>query len=226
MKLTDLKTSAFPRGSEWRRWDLHVHTPESKLGNSFQGVGWDEYLDMLEKAAKDSLIAVLGVTDYMSIDGYEKILTARQANKPRLASIDLVLPNIELRANPATADGKALNIHLLVDPSAPDHVNRIKRALKNLKVKYGSETYGCIRAELIEYARAQDASLTDDEVAYRRGIEQFKPSYETIVEWIGEEGWLRQNSLIGVANGKDGISALPLDGFSAVREQLLKNCDF
>jgi hypothetical protein len=226
MKLTDLKTSAFPRGSVWRRWDLHVHTPESKLGNSFAGVGWDEYLDMLEKSAKDSHISVLGVTDYMSIDGYEKILAVRQAGQPRLGSIDLVLPNIEFRANPPTADGKALNIHVLVDPAAPDHVNRIKRALKNLKVKYGEESYGCIRAELIEYAKAQDASLTDEDVAYRRGIEQFKPSYDTIVEWISNEGWLLQNSLMGVANGKDGISALPLDGFSAVREQLLKNCHF
>jgi hypothetical protein len=25
----------FPRGSEWRRWDLHVHTPFSALNNGF-----------------------------------------------------------------------------------------------------------------------------------------------------------------------------------------------
>lgn len=27
---------AFPRGTEWRKWDMHVHTPESIV----QGYGW------------------------------------------------------------------------------------------------------------------------------------------------------------------------------------------
>lgn len=231
MNKDSIKVSKFPNGSEWRRWDLHVHTPDSKLGNSFVGVTWDEYTDELERLAKQAEIAVIGVTDYMSIDGYERLYAARYSEeKPRLQSVSLLLPNIELRAMPATKDGKALNIHILIDPSDPDHIQKIKRALRNLKVEYtsteGRHTYGCTREDLIEFARAQNSALHDDAQAYKYGIEQFKPSYDQILAWIRDEGWLNSNSIIGIANGKDGVSGLPADGFSAIRDQLLKNCHF
>ncbi|WP_059456612.1 TrlF family AAA-like ATPase [Burkholderia vietnamiensis] len=231
MNKSNIKVSNFPNGSQWRRWDLHVHTPASKLGASFVGVSWDDYIDQLEALAQQAEIAVIGVTDYMSIDGYERLhATIHDDKNPRLRSVSLLVPNIELRAMPATRDGKALNIHILVDPSDPDHIQKIKRALRNLKVEYtsaeGRHTYGCIREDLIEYAKAQNPNLTNSERAYKFGIEQFKPSYEQILEWLRNEGWLKNNSLVGIANGKDGISGLPADGFAAVRDQLLKNCDF
>lgn len=226
-----IKESTFPEGSQWRRWDLHVHTPESKLGASFPGVSWDDYVDSLEQAAEKENIAVIGVTDYLSIDGYEKLLAEKNdKNNPRLSSVHLLIPNIELRAMPATKDGKALNIHILIDPTAKDHVEKIKRALRNLKVEYtsneGRHSYGCIREDLISFARAQSSNLSNDDAAYKFGIEQFKPSYETILKWLDSEGWLKNHSLIGIANGKDGISGLPTDGFSATRDELLKNADF
>jgi hypothetical protein len=225
MQKEQLKGSNFPRGSEWRRWDLHVHTPESKLGTAFVGVGWGQYLDALEMVAKKEEVAVIGVTDYMSIDGYEKLLIEHRQNK-RLTTVNLLIPNIEFRSQPATKDGKGLNIHLLVDPSDPEHVAKIKRALSNLRTKYKELPYGCSRAELVEFGRAQDASVPDDEAAYRLGIEQFKPTYTELRAWLGDEGWLRTNCLIGIANGKDGVSGLPLDGFSVVREELLEMCHF
>lgn len=145
MNKKNLDVSQFPRGSEWRRWDLHIHTPESKLGASFIGVDWPQYVDALDAAAVAHDIAVIGVTDYMSIDGYERLLGVLSSTEnTKLKSIRLVLPNIEFRAMPATKNGNALNIHLLVDPSDPNHVQRIKRALKNLKVTHGKENYGCI----------------------------------------------------------------------------------
>ena len=60
-----------PRGSEWRKWDLHVHTPAS-----FEhGFGdWDDYIAALEEVRD---IAVLGITDYFTIEGYKKILQLR-----------------------------------------------------------------------------------------------------------------------------------------------------
>ncbi|CAB3688683.1 hypothetical protein CEY09_26060 [Achromobacter marplatensis] len=231
MNKNEIKASAFPIGSQWRRWDLHVHTPESKLGASFVGVSWEDYISSLEKASEEQEIAVIGITDYMSIDGYEKIFAARNcAENPRLSSVELILPNIEFRAMPATRDGKALNIHILIDPSAPDHIARIKRALRNLKVTYttaeGQHAYGCMREDLISFAKAQNPAIKDDEEAYKFGIQQFKPSYEKIIEWLKAEGWLRSNCLVGIANGKDGISGLPVDGFSAIRDELLKHADF
>ena len=63
---------SFERGSEWRKWDLHVHTPYSYLNNQF-GSNFDEYVKQLFLNAILSQIAVIGITDYFSIDGYKKI---------------------------------------------------------------------------------------------------------------------------------------------------------
>ena len=215
----------FPRGAEWRRWDLHIHTPDSQLGNPFLGVTWDSYIDRLEKAAAEHHIAVIGVTDYMTIDGYEKLLNIQNdQDKPRLDSI-LLIPNIEFRCSPQTKDGSALNIHLLVDVTENDHAKKIKTSLRNLRVTYKGQTYGCIRNELIDFAKAQNPALQDD-AAYKFGIEQFKPAYTEIFKWLDEDDWLKTHSVMGIANGKDGISGLPLDSFAAIRDELLSRSHF
>jgi ABC-type lipoprotein export system ATPase subunit len=217
----------YPRGAEWRRWDLHIHTPASQLGSSFSGVTWANYVDSLEKAAIKRRIAVIGVTDYMSIDGYEILLNCqRDTANPRLSNT-LLLPNIEFRCTPQTKQGNALNIHLLIDVVEDDHVEKIKRSLRNLRVTYKNQTYGCVRDELIAFAKAQSpVSSLDDDAAYKLGIEQFKPSHTDIFCWLSEDGWLRTHSVVGIANGKDGISGLPIDSFSAVRDELLSQAHF
>ena len=215
----------FERGAEWRRWDLHVHTPASHLGNTFSGVSWDDYITNLEADAHKHNIAVIGVTDYMTVDGYERLRQVQKdASNPNLKSV-LLIPNIEFRCSPATKDGHALNIHLLVNASEDDHVERIKRSLRNLKVAYNGQSYGCIKDELIDFAKAQNSEL-DNDAAYKFGIEQFKIPHTKIFEWLDSDTWLKANSVVGIANGKDGVSGLPIDGFSAMRDELLRRSHF
>lgn len=191
------------------------------MGSSFSGLTWDEYVNALETAAENAKISVIGVTDYMTLDGYEKLFLEKRQNG-RLEKVDLLIPNIEFRMMPNTDDGKALNLHLLIDPSDTDHIDKIKRALRNLKFSYDGQLYGCCREELIAFSRAQNSQITDDEAAYTFGIRQFKPDRTEIEQWLKNEKWLRENSLIGIANGNDGISGLPLDGFAAIRDEILK----
>ncbi len=216
-----IKKSSWPTGSIWRRWDLHVHTPDSILGSSFRGISWPDYVNALEQSSKEHKISVIGVTDYMMIDGYEKLLEEKNKNL-RLQSIDLLIPNIEFRVLLA---GRALNIHLLIDPSESNHVQRIKNALKNLRVDYNGQTYGCVYDELMQFGKAQNPTLGGTE-AHKFGIEQFKPDITAIIKWLNSERWIRNNSLLGVTNGNDGISGLPLDGFAAARDEILKACNF
>ena len=58
----------YPKGSEWRKWDFHVHTPESILHNEF-GDDWDSFVKVLFKKAISCNIAAIGITDYFFIDG-------------------------------------------------------------------------------------------------------------------------------------------------------------
>lgn len=84
-----------PRGSVWRKWDLHVHTPDS-LVHCYGSAGvdvWDKYIEALSKLPPE--FKVLGINDYIFLDGYKKVLTAKAAGK--LPNIELLLPVIELR---------------------------------------------------------------------------------------------------------------------------------
>jgi len=106
------------RESIWRKWDLHVHTPESfhhefKFTNEeekgkYQNNLWEKYIDKLEKISD---VSVIGITDYFSIEGYKKVLEYRE--KGSLQNFDLILPNIEFRLDKFVADRRRLNYHVI-----------------------------------------------------------------------------------------------------------------
>lgn len=82
-----------PRGSVWRKWDLHVHTPDSLIHSYGSADVWDKFIDALSKLPPE--FKVLGINDYIFLDGYKKVVAAKAAG--RLPNIDLLLPVIELR---------------------------------------------------------------------------------------------------------------------------------
>ena len=98
------------RGSEWLRWEPHIHAPGTVLNNQFGGRdAWTNYLDALENATPK--IEAIGVTDYYVTDTYEEVLRRRIGG--RLPDVQLIFPNIELRLDVAARSG-FVNLHLLV----------------------------------------------------------------------------------------------------------------
>ncbi|SFJ29967.1 hypothetical protein SAMN02799626_01486 [Caulobacter sp. UNC279MFTsu5.1] len=188
------------------------------MADRFKG-DWDGYLTAIE--SQDDVI-VMGVTDYMSITNYSRM--RREKASGRLANIALLIPNIEFRATPETTKGKAINLHILIDPTDPDHERHILEALGRLSFTYNRRPFACIPDDLMALGRAHDTSITDDGAALRHGIGQFKIPFQAIEEWYRNEHWLAHNSLVAVANsGADGVSGLPLtDGFGAVREEIIR----
>jgi hypothetical protein len=83
------------RGSVWRRWDLHIHTPETATNNQFGS--WDESFRAIEA---QNQVCVLGITDYLLLSNYSTVRAAHNAG--RLKNIDYILPNIEFRLSPPT----------------------------------------------------------------------------------------------------------------------------
>ncbi len=84
------------RGSEWRIWDLHVHTPlsiENNYGCANDEEGWNKYITALEQLPSD--IKVLGINDYLFIDGYKKVKEYKDSG--HLPNIELLLPVVEFR---------------------------------------------------------------------------------------------------------------------------------
>jgi len=105
----------YPRGSEWRKWDLHIHTPES-IVNKYLGSSpkakWERFLSDIE--ALPAEFKVLGINDYLFLDGYRKVIEAKRGG--RLAKIDCIFPVIELRLRDFCGTDSKLqkvNIHVI-----------------------------------------------------------------------------------------------------------------
>src|SRR5258706_1940650 len=104
----------YPQGSEWRKWDLHVHTPAS-IKQSYGGnndAAWDAFLKDLEKLPAE--FKVIGINDYIFIDGYRRVKTEKA--KGRLKNIDLILPVIELRIDKfggTSSPLRRVNFHII-----------------------------------------------------------------------------------------------------------------
>lgn len=213
------QSQADPRGSVWRRWDPHIHTPGTAINNQFGQDAWDDYLTRIEQS--EPRIEALGITDYCSIDEYEKALDFQTAG--RLPGVGLIFPNIELRLPTATKDDHPVNIHLLVSPEDPNHVDEVRRFLRTLKFSSGRESYVCDRADLVRLGKAHDANVNDESAALATGTNLFKVTLENLKQSLEESAWAQRNIMIGVAAGStDGTSGVRDAGSSleAVRVEI------
>lgn len=104
------------RGSLWRKWDLHVHTPASIVqhygGNSEEI--WEKFICDLE--ALPTEFSVLGINDYLFLDGYERLIREKEENG-RLQNIDMLLPVLEFRISKFAGvdfrSFKRINLHVI-----------------------------------------------------------------------------------------------------------------
>lgn len=196
------------RGSEWRRWEPHIHAPGTVMNNQFRGpTAWGDYLTALERATP--VIEAIAVTDYYVTDTYEEVLRHKAAG--RLPATKLIFPNVELRLDVATAKGGFVNLHLFVSPEDPKHVEELQRLLSRLQFNVMQDRFDCTRADLIRLGKKADPNITDDGAALAYGANQFKVNFQKLREVFSESGWAKKNILIAVAGGAT-------DGTSGVRE--------
>ena len=150
------------RGSEWRRWEPHIHAPGTAMNNQFIGpTAWDEYLTALERATPR--IEAIAVTDYYVTDTYEEVLRRKAAG--RLPHAKLIFPNVELRLDVATAKSGFVNLHLFVSPEDPNHHEELQRLLSRLQFNVMQDRFDCTRADLIRLGKKADPNISDDRAA-------------------------------------------------------------
>lgn len=118
----------FARGSEWRKWDLHIHGPGTKLSDNFGKLAdWDEYCRLLE----ESDVAVIGITDYFSLDCFFAVRDEFKARYPN--SKKVLMPNLELRLNEVVTERDQVHLHLIFRPDLKKEV--ADRLLANLRTE-------------------------------------------------------------------------------------------
>ncbi len=126
--------SKYPRGSEWRKWDLHIHTPASFHWND--GITFSEMTDQeindaykrIVEKINSSDVSVFAIMDYWTFDGYLGLRSFLNDN-PDISCTKTILPGIELRIE-APTDFR-LNIHaILSDELTAQNLSDFKNSLK------------------------------------------------------------------------------------------------
>jgi predicted nucleic acid-binding Zn-ribbon protein len=211
----------YPRGSEWRKWNLHIHTPGTALNDQFAGATenqkWENYLQKVE-AVPD--VAALGVTDYFSIAGYLKLKGYKDVG--RIANIPLLLPNVELRILPATGDARAINIHVIFSPDVVGLLD--SQFFQDLTFTFDNNSYRCTRPDLIRLGRdfSHDPQK-DEKAAYEAGVNQFKVTFSSLRDVLRKNKNLRHKFLVALPNGsQDGNSGLQEASLAATRQEIYR----
>ncbi len=200
----------YTRGSEWRRWELHLHTPFTKKEDRYIGDTDDEKWEKFYNTIRDYIgdgadplksICAIAITDYLSIDNYMKV---REENRlPHC--VKLLLPNVELRMTPI-ARKSPVNIHCIFSPEIADEIN--DRFFAKLQFEYNEDSYSAARKQLIRFGRAYtgNSELSEKE-AYNTGLEQYVITPDTLSNLFKRDPGLRNNTIIVVSNNsKDGAS--------------------
>ena len=214
-----LKITPYERGSEWRQWDLHIHTPASF---HWTGQAFDpdpnsplnkQLVDEMIAALNTARPAVFALMDYWTFDGWFA-LKRRLAEpvSPKLKKT--VFPGIELRL--AAHTECRLNAHVLFSDEVEDQV--LQDFKSALQVEIVSRPLS--NASLIELARkVGEAKLrhhgikkedvdADDQSALRAGstiAEINCESYKTAIIKVPEDqaiGFMPYDTSDGLAEVK------------------------
>ena len=117
----------YPRGSEWRQWDLHIHTPASfhwkgeRFTQSGSGDRDRQLVDEMIKALNEAPPAVFAIQDYWHFDGWFA-LKRRLSEVGSPALEKTIFPGIELRI--AAPMASRLNAHVIFSDKIPDQLLR------------------------------------------------------------------------------------------------------
>lgn len=130
------------RGSEWRKWDLHIHSPYTNIQGSgtYKGVSDEEFINKI----KSSDISAVGLTNYFNFKE-EEFRIADQLREQGIATF----MNLELRFTNINDSDQLSDYHIIFsDKVTKEHINSF---LGNLDV-----TLGDSRVKAINLRTAED----------------------------------------------------------------------
>lgn len=165
------------KGSEWNKWDLHIHSPMTWLNNNFDNN--NSVSDFVKKLGETGL-SVIGLTNYFFFAENEIEIIREEISKQSLEIT--VLPNIELRVAQMNKKGEWINIHLLF--SEKMSTQRINEALSSLSISTttaGGKKVFCSQRSIDQHGKGIEVITVDYATVLAHMSSQFSLFSEMIV---------------------------------------------
>jgi ABC-type lipoprotein export system ATPase subunit len=194
------------KGSEWKKWDLHIHTPYSGDYGDAKGNPTIRDCANFIKELEESDLDCIGINDYSIICGYEKVLDYQK--KGRLKG-KKIFPVIEYRIDKYANDEKwkNINLHIIINPEKENIVNFIKESIIQ---EINKDYSGKKKQNINSFADKED--MCEYVIKYSN------------VEKILKDVELRNDILIGLGYNEWG--SLNWHNKSNDKEQFIKDMDF
>lgn len=229
----------YPRGSEWIKCDLHIHTPYSikqHYGDPNDENTWEKFISDLENLPE--AFKIIGINDYWFIDGYKKVLDYKK--KGRISNIDLILPVIELRVDKfgsLSADDpwKRVNYHVIFSDTLSIEVIQ-SQFLSTLTSKYkltpeimGQQITwnGVITKDSLEDLGQKiklSSTVTIATSDLETGFNAINVPYEDVKKILENNSFLTGKYLTAI--GKTEWDILRWDGSIAEKKSIINSADF
>lgn len=221
------------KGSEWRKWDLHVHTPKSIIQHygSDTNEAWEKFISDLESLPAE--YKAIGINDYIFIDGYKKVLEYK--NEGRLSNIDLIIPVVELRVDKFSSIGdeawKKINLHVLFSSDIKPEIieaqflSAIQHSIKISPDIEGVDFKGVATKEALEEIGRKIKASSTTEITWsdlKVGFWNVFFDYKTVIDIT--KGFFKGSCLKAV--GKSEWDTMRWDGSAALKKSIINEADF
>lgn len=150
-------TKPVQRGSEWRRWDLHLHSLYSNLENKYGSSTSEQFV----KKINDSNLDVVGLTNYFKFS--ESDFQLKNDLEQKEVSVFL---NLELRLTYQNKEDDCCDLHIVFDSSLEKE--KIEKFLSNLTVHVDGDE--------------KKASALSDDNDFKKGVVEFDELIKTLNE--------------------------------------------
>lgn len=182
----------YRKGSEWRKWDLHIHTPDSIIQHyKNTPENWNKFISAIEHLPED--IKVIGITDYYFIDGYKKVMEYRQSG--RMKNIEKIFPILEFRIDTFGSGNEnklqKINLHILFNLDE----NNLDKEIKKVKDEFID------KINLSSLGKHKTKKLSPENFALeggdlQTGFESLIPSTQQVLEFINSDTWKDKTFLL------------------------------
>lgn len=190
------------RGSEWRKWDLHIHSPFTWVNNNYPSNDKDLIIDKFINTVTDSGLDVIGLTNYFKFDNKDFEIKKRLEKKGICTFL-----NLEVRLSNINKDGQMIDYHIIFDNQLDDSI--IKNFLASSKAQTGDS----------EKAFNQ---LTKDDIQNKAAI-----NFDNLLEKLCEEGsGLKGHYITGfLSRGHGSATCEPERKTHSVYEEITRKSD-